>query len=97
MGKAGFIICGILLVLLAQAALAAGDSVEYQMILTDPVKPDSVAQTHTVFLSFDEHGFPDKYKLSLFIEVCLKQICKPLAVTLCWNALGDYEFLEVFA
>lgn len=76
-----------------QTALAAGDSVAYQMILTDPVKPDSVYLPHTVVLGFDEYGFPDKYKLYLFIDVCLQKICKPLAVTLFWNALGEYEYL----
>ena len=94
MKKIGFIIPLILFVLSVKTTLAAGDSVEYRMTLTDPVKPDSAAQTHSVILSFDEHGFPDQYKLPLFIEVCLKQICKPLDVTLCWNALGDYEYLE---
>ena len=77
-----------------QTSLAAGDSVVYQMILTDPVKPDTVYLPHTVVLGFDEYGFPDKYKLSLFIDVCLQKICKPLTVTLFWNTLGEYEYLE---
>ena len=94
MRKAAFIIIVLLPVLSVQTAMAAGDSVAYQMILTDPVKPDSGYLPHTVILSFDEYGFPDKYKLSLFIEVCLQEICKPLTVTLFWNALGEYEYLE---
>jgi hypothetical protein len=85
---------GLLLVLSFQTTMAAGDSVAYQMILSDPVKPDSAYLPYTVVLSFDEYGFTDKYKLSLFIEVCLQKICKPLAVTLFWNALGEYEYLE---
>ena len=92
--KTGYFVCLLLLVLSVQTTLVAGDSVAYQMILTDPVNPDAVYLPHTVVLGFDEYGFPDKYKLSLFIDVCLQKICKPLAVTLFWNALGDYEYLE---
>jgi len=92
--KARFIIFGLLFVLSLQTTKAAGDSVRYQIILSDPIKPDSAYLPYSVVLSFDEYGFPDKYKLSLFIEVCLQKICKPLAVTLFWNALGEYEYLE---
>jgi len=94
MRKVGLFVTGLLLILSVQAALVTIDSTEYHIRLIDPVKQDSAARTYKVILCFDEHRYPATYQLSMRIEVCLEKICKPLELTLFWNALGDYEYLE---
>jgi hypothetical protein len=84
-------ISGTLLVMAVQAVPASVDSLAFPVELTDPVRPDSGAGTHKVVLSLDKNGFPETYQLSLYIDVCLEKICKPLYVSLFWDALGDYK------
>ncbi len=67
----------------------------YELELADPVHPDLSGKKLPVWLSFDQHGFPCEYQLSLQTEACLERVCKRLKVTLVWDALGHYSRLEL--
>lgn len=62
--------------------------------LADPVVPNAETNRYPVVLELDEKGFPVEYRMELFTGVCLEGVCKPLRVTLFWDALGHYSHLN---
>ncbi|MBT3296762.1 MAG: sulfatase-like hydrolase/transferase [Verrucomicrobia bacterium] len=63
--------------------------------LSDPVYPDHAVQSHAITVERDAHGFPVRYSLHLVAATCFDGQCKPLDVTLHWDAIGRYDGLDV--
>ncbi len=73
---------------------SAGETTGYRVELVDPVSPTAPARAYEVVQSRDENGFPLEYSLSFETHVCTDGQCKPVDVTLVWNAVGCFERLE---
>ena len=70
------------------------ETVIFKMELPDPVSASTPARIYPVVQTKDENGFPVGYALSVTMIVCTDEKCKPVVVTMHWNALGYYERLE---
>jgi hypothetical protein len=78
----------------AEAAPPPAQSISYDVELSDPAEPGLPVRRFPVELSFTGRGFPEEYRLSLVTGVCPDQVCRPLIVTLFWDAIGNYTRLE---
>ena len=70
------------------------ETVIFKMELADPVSTSTPARVYPVVQSKDRNGYPIGYALSVTMLVCTDQKCKPVVVTMYWNALGYYERIE---
>jgi hypothetical protein len=62
--------------------------------LSDPLYSAQPARSYEIVTGRDEHGFPARYSLHLVAATCFDGKCKPLDVTLHWDAIGRYAGLE---
>ena len=65
-----------------------------RLSVSDPLYPKRPAETCAIDLGLGEHGFPARYSLHLFAATCFDGKCKPLDVTLHWDAIGRYAGLD---
>ena len=65
-----------------------------RLSVSDPLHPKRPAETYAIDLGLGEHGFPARYSLHLFAATCFDGKCKPLDVTLHWDAIGRYAGLD---
>jgi hypothetical protein len=69
--------------------------VPLELELRNPAQPELPSQSYPVQLCLDAHGFPVEYQLPLFTDVCLDRVCKPIDATLVWDAIGNFQRLEI--
>ena len=62
--------------------------------LSDPLYPVQPARSYDIVTARDEHGFPVRYSLHLVAATCFDGKCRPLDVTLHWDAIGRYVGLD---
>lgn len=62
--------------------------------LSDPLYPVQPARSYDIVTARDEHGYPSRYSLRLVAATCFDGKCKPLDVTLHWDAIGRYVGLD---
>ncbi len=78
----------------AAAAPPPAQRICYEVELSDPADPGIPVRSFPVELILTGQGFPEEYRLSLVTGVCPDQVCRPLIVTLFWDAIGNYTRLE---
>ncbi len=70
------------------------ERVVHRVELADPVFPAKSPQVYELVQLKDRNGDPAEYTLSFRTHVCVDNQCKPVEVTLFWNAVGYFERLE---
>lgn len=70
------------------------EKVEYQVELVDPVPPAMPPRTYDLVQLRDHRGFPLEYTLSFVTHVCTDNQCKPVEVTMTWDAAGYFQRLQ---
>mgnify|MGYP000959372868 CR=1 FL=1 len=76
------------------SAVDAPTTVIHKVSLADPVDPSRPARVYDVVQARDGSGFPLEYRLSFETHVCVDDQCKPVEVTMFWNAVGCFERLK---
>jgi len=70
------------------------ERVTHRVELADPASPEKPPRIYEVVQTRDRRRFPVEYALSFETHVCDTGQCRPVEVTMAWNAAGGFERLE---
>ncbi|GAB6165450.1 hypothetical protein JCM19992_14500 [Thermostilla marina] len=88
-------IAPLLLVTAAVGITGTVRSATMQVALPDPLYPDQPPKQCRIEIALDRYGVPTTYRMRLQSATCFDGKCRPLDVTLTWDAIGRYRSLEV--
>ena len=85
----------VLLVCGSVIACTAPRTKVHEVQITDPVAPQVRPQVHKVTQYCNEQGHPVSYSLAFETPVCIDGVCRPVRASMFWDALGNFEKLQV--
>jgi hypothetical protein len=73
----------------------AEDAVVHEISLRHPVFRSETPQSLNLVQILDPEGFPRGYSLAIRTEVCREGVCQIAQLTMYWDAVGQYQRLEL--